>query len=93
MIKIYAVGRITNEPKVFSYGDNKKGVSFSIASNDRARDKVEYLNCVMFNRDENFAKYLEVGDQVIVTGNFSKNKENYVSCIVDDLEFGAKKQK
>lgn len=92
MIKIFATGRLIKDAKVFEYGQGKSGVSFCIASNDRGSEEAEFLNCTMFNRDNNFAQYLKQGNQIIVQGRYSKNDEGYVSCIVDELEFGASKQ-
>ena len=88
MIKIFATGNLINDAKVFFYGEGKSGVSFCIASNDRGSETADFLNCTMFNRDERFAELLKKGNQVIVHGRYKKNDEGYVSCIVDELEFG-----
>lgn len=93
MIQIFANGNLTQDAKVFNYGDNRTGVSFNIASNDQFNNNVEYLQCTCFNRGEKLASCLRQGDQVIVHGRYSKNSEGYVSCIVDSLEFGRKKNR
>lgn len=88
MIKIYASGRLTNDAKVFTYGSNGSGVSFTVASNDRGSDDTDFIQCTMFNRDENFAQYLKKGQYVVASGRYKRNEQGYVSCIVDDFEFG-----
>lgn len=91
MIKIIAIGRLTKDANSFSYGQGKTGVGFTIASNDKGSEEAEFLNCTMFNSSEKFAGYLEKGNQVMVSGRYSKNDEGYVTCIVDELEFGSKR--
>lgn len=95
MIKVVASGRLTKDANVFSYGQGKSGVNFTLACNQIGRDEAVFINCVVFGRDENLAQYLKMGNQIIVNGNLTIDKNNdnyYTKIIVDELEFGAKKQ-
>lgn len=93
MIKVTATGRLVRDANVFRYNDNEKsGVKFTIASNDLGSEDPDFLSCVIFNRDENMAQYLKMGNQVIVSGRLKSDKKGYNYCIVDDFEFGAAKK-
>lgn len=93
MIKMYISGRLANDAKVFSYGnEGKTGVNFSVVSNVPNGDSTEIIGCTYYNRGEEFAKHLTQGNQVIVSGDYHKNDAGYVSCIVRDFEFGAAKK-
>lgn len=98
MIKVTGVGRVVKDATVFSYGDGKSGVSFTIASNDSSAENSEttFLDCVVFNRDDKLAQYIKMGNQMVVNGDLKihvdKDTGNrYTKVIVLDLEFGAKK--
>lgn len=95
MIKIFATGRLTKNAEVFTYGDNKTGIRFSIASSNGYDENATFLNCVFWNRGQNLANHLLQGNQVIVEGemevNSSQNGQYYTQCRVTNLEFGAKK--
>lgn len=96
MIKVMATGRITKDAEVFTYGQNKTGVSFGLACNQVNREDAVFVNCTVFGRDENLAQYLKMGNQIIVHGNLTIDNDGngnyYTKIIVDELEFGAKKQ-
>ena len=92
MIKMFITGRLANDAKVFSYGnEGKTGVSFAVVSNNYGSEEPEIINCTAFNRSENFANSLKQGNQVICTGRYTRNDKGYVSCIIEDFEFGAAK--
>lgn len=102
MFKGFLSGRVVNDARVFTYNTNngtQSGVSFSVASNGNSGrdDDVTYVNCTYFNRDENFAQYVKQGNQVIVSGPITTNRNEstgatYINMIVEEFEFGAKKQ-
>lgn len=99
MIKCFASGRVVNDAKVFTYNTSNgqnTGVNFTIASNRQNSDDAVFIDCTYFNRDENLASYIKQGNQVIVSCDLSirydqQSNRNYVSLIVNDFEFGAKK--
>lgn len=97
MLKVTAVGRLTKDAEVFTYGQGKSGIKFGLACNIRGTDEPVFINCTQFGRDENTAMYLTMGDQIIVHGDLTKNKGNdgnwYDQIIVQEWEFGAKKQR
>lgn len=102
MFKMTGVGRLTKDAELFTYGggdEKKTGIRFSLASNDwRNPDTADFLNCVMFRGNQSLADNLKQGDQVMVSGNYQnrprEDGDQYnTSCVVEDLEFGAKKQK
>lgn len=92
MIKVFAEGRIAKDARVFEYGkrnDIKTGVSFGLICNRFYEDEdPTYIQCVIWNRDENLADYLTTGQQMIITGNLTRNEEGYYSITVEDLSFG-----
>lgn len=96
MLKITAVGRLTKDAEVFSYGQGKTGITFNLACNQMGSDEAVFIQCTQFGRDENLAQYLKMGNQIIVHGDLIKNQGNdgnwYDKIIVQELEFGAKKQ-
>lgn len=100
MIKAFVSGRVVNDAKVFTYNTSNgqnNGVSFTLASNRQGSDDATFIDCTYFNRDENLAHYIKQGNQIIVSGDLSirfdqQSGKNYISLIIDDFEFGAKKQ-
>lgn len=96
MIKVTAVGRLTKDATVFTYGkDNKSGINFAIACNQQGSEEAIFISCTKFGSDEKLAKYLIMGNQIIVHGDLNINKGQddnyYTKIIVSELEFGAKK--
>ena len=97
MIKVTAVGRLTKDATVFTYGqDSKSGLNFSLACNQQGSEDAVFINCTKFGSDERLGKYLTMGNQIIVHGDLTINKGQddnyYTKIIVSELEFGAKKQ-
>lgn len=102
MLMAFGEGRITKDAEVFTYGQNKTGVSFTLACNrgfGGEDDTTSFLRCTMYGRDENFAQYLKTGNQVIVQGDLTikpYEKDDPYSgqptLVVNSLTFGAKKQ-
>ena len=95
MIKVTAVGRLVKDASVFTYGDGKTGINFSLACNIQGREEPVFINCTQWGRDENTAQYLLMGNQIIVHGDLdiSANDGNYYTKInVKEWEFGARKQ-
>lgn len=97
MLKTTAVGRIVKDAQVIPYNNNQGSmVKFTLACNDSFdRDKVSYVDCVLFNRNESTAKYLLQGNQMVVNGDLTivRNGDfTNVQITVDTMEFGAKKQ-
>lgn len=96
MINVNGAGRLAKDAEVFTYGQNKTGLKFPVICPKQNRENTVYVNCTMFGPDENLAQYLTQGNQVIFSGELDINAGNdgnyYTSVIVNQLEFGAKKQ-
>lgn len=101
MIKINAVGRLSEDAKVETYGrEGKTCVKFKLVCNHGYNDDQPptTLFCTKFASDENLAQYMKQGDQFIISGSFSKYRGidgNYYDQVIldrDGLEFGAKKK-
>ena len=92
MIRVFAVGRVAQDAKVFEYGSGRKsstGVSFGLICNKYYGDESPtYIQCTMFNRDEKVAQYITTGRQMTVMGDLSRNDDGYYSLIVNDFEYG-----
>ena len=94
MIKATAVGRLSKDAEIFTYGQGKTGISFALICNQMGGDSSTYIQCVQFGRDENLAQYLKMGNQLIVHGDLvieERNGSYYTKIIVSELEFGARK--
>lgn len=97
MIVTTAIGRLTKDAEVFTYGQGKSGINFCLACNDPMNPDgdANFLNCVIFGRDQNLAQYLTMGNQIIAHGNLSLTNDGkgnyYTKLIVNNFEFGAKK--
>ena len=102
MLKIFGEGRLVKEASVFTYGNNKSGVNFTLACNRFGygdNDTTSFIRCTMYGRDENFAQTLHVGNQYIVEGDLIikpyEEGDNYsgtCNLIVDSLTFGQQKK-
>jgi single-strand DNA-binding protein len=97
IVSVTIDGRLTKEPEVKSYGSDKKLTSVSIASNTGFGDnkKTLYFNCTAFGKTgEAIAKYVNKGDQIIISGGISQNKKDdkiFWNIIINDFSFGQKK--
>lgn len=95
MVSMTAFGRLTKDATTFTYGDGKEGINFSIACNKKfGGDEATFVNCVKFGVGDNLAQYLTMGNQILVTGEYTVEESDgvyYSKLIVDQLEFGAKK--
>lgn len=95
MIKVTGVGRLVNDAKVFTYGGDKTGINFSIASNRMGSEEATFVSCTMFGRGENLAQHLKQGNQIIIHGDLATSENGgsyYTKIIVSEVEFGASKQ-
>lgn len=106
MNKIQVIGRLTADPELTSYGKGKDAgsrCSFTVASKQRggSDEHTDFLRCVSFGKlAEILDQYLSKGDQVIIFGHISNGsyetkdgeKRYTTDVIVEDFEFGAKKQ-
>ena len=95
MLKVTAAGRLVKDATVFTYGQGKTGINFSLACNVRGKEEPVYVNCTMFGRDENTSQYLTMGNQLIVSGDLDISNDGegnyYTKIIVQEFDFGAKK--
>ena len=93
MIKVFMEGRIASDAKVFEYGSGSKirtGVSFGLICNRFYDDEdPTYIQCTIWNRDENLAKHLTTGKQIIAVGDLTRNDKGYYSVSIDQFSFGS----
>ena len=99
MLEVHGVGRLCNDAEVFNYSNgNGSGVKFRLACNNGINNgDVNFVECVIFNRDENLAQYLKQGNQIIVSGDLKikydpESNRSYTQIIVNNFDFGARKQ-
>ena len=99
IVKYIFEGRLTKDPEVKTYGDNKKMTVFSIASDIGFGDykRTVFHNCVGTGKiGENIVKYCKKGDQLIIEGEPSQKKKDdkvYHSVIVTGFSFGQSKSR
>lgn len=99
IVKYIFEGRLTKDPEVKSYGDNKKMTVFSVASDIGFGDykRTVFHNCVATGKvGENITKYFSKGDQIIIEGEPSQKKKDdkvYYSVVVNNFSFGQSKSK
>lgn len=108
MNKVILMGRLTKDPEVrYSQGENSMAIArYSIAVDRRqARNNsdgqtTDFINCVAFGRNGEFAeKYLHKGTKILVTGRIQTgnytNKEGVkvytTDIVVDEQEFAESK--
>lgn len=96
IISITATGRLTKDPEVRAYGNDKSLTSFSIACTQGFKDNIKtvFLNCSAFGKiGEAIAKYFKKGDGIVILGEFTTNKKDdkvYHGVIVKEFVFGQK---
>lgn len=86
-------GRLGNDPKLKTVGNDLQIVNFSVATNDGAKDKpkTNWHNCTAFkNTAEVINKYFKKGDEILIEGkiDYSKDDDKYYTNInVFSFEF------
>ena len=102
MIKIYAYGRLTDDPKVDYFNDGEKvKCSFTLASNRPFKNSEggydsDFLKCVIWGkRAEILANSISKGKRIAITGdyrlrNYTDNNGNekwITECQIDNFDF------
>lgn len=81
MNRIILAGRLTRDPEIRTYGDDKKLCRYSIAVNRRFANaegvrEADFFDCVNFGGSAEFVtKYFHKGDPIIIDGEM--RTENY----------------
>ena len=108
MNKVILMGRLTRDPEVrYSQGDNSMAIArYTLAVDRRAarsndgEQSADFINCVAFNRNGEFAeKYLRKGTKIAVEGRIQTgsytNKEGQrvytTEVVVENQEFAESK--
>lgn len=100
MNKVILIGRLTRDPEMAYTRDSTAVARYGLAV-DRFKDGADFLNCVAFGRNAEFAeKYLHKGMKVAVegriqTGSYTNREGRQVyttDVVVERQEFCEKKQ-
>lgn len=104
MNKAILMGRLTRDPDVrySNNGDKQMAVARYTLAVDRLfeRDKTDFINCVAFNKDAEFAeKYFKKGIKIVVEGHIQtgsyKNKDGQTvyttDVVIERQEFAESK--
>lgn len=96
-------GRLTKAPEFYAATEEKKACARYTLAVDRAKDGADFISCVVFGHNAEFAKdYLKQGTKVVVhgklqTGNYDKDghKVYTMDVVVDqhDLMSAPNKEK
>ena len=90
MNTITLMGRLTREPE-FRTTDTGKSVANYTLAVDRIGDKVDFIRCVAWERNAEFARsYLHKGMKIIAVGSLHINKRNdkeYAEVVVEKTYF------
>lgn len=100
--KVTLVGRLTRDPELKKFGEDRCVTNFSLAvseqyiSQNEKKEQVNFFDCEIFGpRAEVFAKFLSKGRSVLIEGKLrqdkwedeNQNKRSKVVIRVDDFEF------
>jgi single-strand DNA-binding protein len=104
---VQLMGRLGIDPKIITFGDDKKVAKYSLATKDFFRDKngekreeTQWHNIVTFGKlAEISEKYLSKGKEVVLSGKIvyrkwesDDGKEHYITEIVaDELQMVSQK--
>ena len=78
MNNIVVMGRITKDPEIKKYGDNKKMLVFSVADNITS-ENTNFFDCIAYGKTAKFiSEYFKKGDPIYVSGsvNIKVTKKN-----------------
>ena len=99
------MGRLTKDPRISTYGDNKKMARFTLACDRRGRQEegqqtADFISCICYGKTADFAdNYLRQGTKIVVTGSimtgsFEKDGQKVYTTdvLVSQVEFAESKK-
>ena len=78
MVQITLLGNLTKDAEVRNTQGEYKSVSFSVAVNEKRKDKEDasaFFNCVYWSKSDKIAQYLTKGKRVLVTIDWVETTE------------------
>ena len=99
------MGRLTKDPRISTYGDNKKMARFTLACDRRGRQEegqqtADFVPCVCYGKTADFVDgYLRQGTKIVVTGSvmtgsFEKDGQKVYTTdiLASQIEFAESKR-
>lgn len=104
MIKATVIGRLVKEPKKFSFGDNREGVRFMVASNNSRSYQEEeakgtFISAVIFRSNTYFDNNMQIGREMTLIGELTQEQRDDdgnlypMNMTVDEITFGPELKK
>lgn len=78
MNRVFLIGRLTKDPETrYTQGETATAVSRYSLAVDRVKDGADFINCVAFGKNGEFAeKYLKKGNKIAIEGRIQTGSYN-----------------